>query len=201
VIRAELEARLARDGLPALVGELRSRDPGAAERIDRANPRRVVRALERSLVTGSATPPPPLGYPAPILWLGLRRDAGSAARAIESRAREQFAGGLLDEAAVLRARYGVDLVAFSAFGYREAFDVVAGRADLESAVARTVARTRAYARRQRTWFRSERDVTWLDADDDPLSRALPLVRAFLERRGEAQDEAHGEAHYPAPHDP
>ena len=131
-----------------------------------------MRALERSLVTGSAIAPPPRGYPAPILWLGLRRERIAAAIAIEERARGQFAGGLLDEAAGLRARYAEDLPAFSAIGYREAFDVVAGRADLETAIATTVARTRAYAKRQRTWFRSQPDITWLDADEDPASTAL-----------------------------
>jgi tRNA dimethylallyltransferase len=174
-IRAALEERLARDGLPALVGELRTREPTAAERIDLANPRRVVRALERSLVTGSAVPPAPRGYPGPVLWLGLRREGPRAAREIEARARGQFAGGLLDEAESLLGRYDVDLPAFSAIGYREAFDVLARRSDLEASIARTVARTRAYAKRQRTWFRAQPDIHWLDADDGPAARALDLI--------------------------
>jgi tRNA dimethylallyltransferase len=183
-IRADLERRLAQDGLPALVAELRRREPEAADRIDLANPRRVVRALERSLVTGTALAPPPEGYPAPILWLGLRRAAAPAALVIEERVRHQFAGGLLDEAAALGAQYDEGLPAFSAIGYREAFDVIGGRADLETAIATTAARTRAYAKRQRSWFRSEPDISWLDADGDPARPALELVRAFLGRRGE-----------------
>ena len=55
---------------------------------------------------------------------------------------------------------------------------MAGRADLETAIATTVARTRAYAKRQRTWFRSQPDIRWLDADEDPATTALELVTAF-----------------------
>jgi tRNA dimethylallyltransferase len=192
-VRAELERRLAHDGLPALVAELRDREPAAAERIDLANPRRVVRALERSLVTGSAIAPPPRGYPAPILWLGLRRGGAAATAAIEERARGQFSGGLLDEAADLRTRYPEDVPAFSAIGYREAFDVMAGRTDLETAITATVARTRAYAKRQRTWFRSQPGITWLDADDDPTSAALGLVTAF---RGPSVEPLYAGRHDP-----
>jgi tRNA dimethylallyltransferase len=192
-IRAELERRLARDGLPALVGELEARDPAAAEAIDLVNPRRVVRALERSLVTGSATAPPPRGYPAPILWLGLRRDPPRSTEVIAARARDQFANGLLDEAAALRERYDEGLPAFSAIGYREAFDVLAGRSDVETAIETAVGRTRAYAKRQRTWFRAQPDIAWLDADDAPDARARALVTAFLGRPVEA--------HYAGLHEP
>ena len=161
------------DGLPALVAELRDREPAAAERIDLANPRRVVRALERSLVTGSAiAPPPPRAIPPRPLARPAPRAERGRDRASRSAPGGSSRGGLLDEAAGLRARYAEDLPAFSAIGYREAFDVLAGRADLETAIATTVARTRAYAKRQRTWFRSQPDITWLDADEDPASTAL-----------------------------
>jgi tRNA dimethylallyltransferase len=178
--RADLERRLVGDGLAALVDELRRRDPEAAAGMDLANPRRVVRALERALLTGSAQAPPAHGYPAPSLWLGLQREPAIAAASIEERARAQLAGGLLEEAAALRARHDETLPAFSAIGYREAFAVLEGSLDREAALARMVARTRAYAKRQRTWLRSEPDVAWLDADDEPGAAALALVEAFLE---------------------
>jgi tRNA dimethylallyltransferase len=174
-VRAELEARLAREGLAVLVDELRERDPRIAVSVDLRNPRRVVRALERATVTGSATPPPPRGYPASFRVVGLTREPAEHRAAITSRAHEQFTAGLLEEARALRARYPESLPAFSAMGYREAFDVLAGRADLDAAVAADAARTWAYARRQRTWFRAEPDVHWLPAGEALVERAWAVV--------------------------
>jgi tRNA dimethylallyltransferase len=178
-VRAELEARLAREGRAGLVEELTARDPAAAERIDTRNPRRVVRALERAIVSGSAIPPLPLGYPAPVAWLGLAREPAAHRAAIEARARAQFANGLLGEAEALRARYPEDLRALTAMGYREAFGVLAGRCDLEAAIATDAARTRAYARRQGTWFRAEPDIAWLAVGEGLVGRAVTTLGPFL----------------------
>jgi tRNA dimethylallyltransferase len=187
-IRARLEARIATDGLAALASELQQRAPGAAQEIDLANPRRVVRALERLEATGLATPPEPVGYPAPLLWVGLAREPADHAAAIAERVRWQFASGLLDEAASLRERYGEKPRAFDAIGYREAFDVLAGRATLEQSIERATVRTRAYAKRQRTWFRSEPDITWLSSSD-PFADALRTSSEFL---GRAQSQRSNE---------
>ena len=146
--------------------------PPWPSRIDLANPRRVVRALERARLVGDVPPSAPQGYPAPVVWLGTAPDPATHAVAIETRAREQFADGLLDEAAALLARYPEDLRAFGAMGYREAFDVLAGRATLEEAIDTDARRTRAYARRQRTWFRSEPDIVWLPPGPAACASAL-----------------------------
>jgi tRNA dimethylallyltransferase len=182
-VRAALEARLDADGLAPLVSELRAREPAALSAVDARNPRRVVRALERAIVSGAATPPGPEGYPAPVRWLGLRLEPVDHRAAIAARAAGQFAGGLLEEAATLRARYPETLRAFSALGYREAFDVLAGRATAAEAVARDTQRTWAYARRQATWFRSEPDVTWLEAGEGMTAAALAAAAPFLDSAG------------------
>ena len=166
--RAVLEDRLAVDGLAAMVAELRSRAPAVASRTDLANPRRVVRALERVSVAGDRPPPAPRGYPARSVWVGLSLDPAENARRIAERARAQFAGGLLDEAERLRARFDPSLPAFTATGYQEAFDVLDGRATLEEAIQRNIARNLHLARRQRTWFRAEPDIKWLDATSPTL---------------------------------
>lgn len=144
-----------------------------------ANPRRVVRALERVLVVGDRPPPAPVGYPAPVLWLGLTAEPEIQERLIAERAAWQFANGLLEESAALLGRYPEDLRAFSAMGYREAFDVIAGRIDLATAVERDARRTRAYAKRQRTWFRAEPGIRWLQAGPGATDTARPLVTSFL----------------------
>jgi tRNA dimethylallyltransferase len=178
-VRAELERRLSGDGLAALTSELEMRDPAAAARVDRHNPRRVVRALERAIVTGSGLPPRPQGYPAPVIWLCLARESADHRQAIDARVDAQFSAGLLEEAARLRTRYREDLPAFSAMGYREAFDVLAGRRDPASARAVDAQRTWAYARRQRTWFRSEPEVHWLEAGEGVAGRAWNVLTPFL----------------------
>jgi tRNA dimethylallyltransferase len=179
-VRAELEAVLAASGLAPLVEELERRDAAVASSIDARNPRRVVRALERARVAGSASPPQPRGYPAPVIWVGLTRQAEAHRAVIRARVEAHFKGGLLEEADRLRTTYPEDLAAFSAMGYREAFDVLAGRTTLEEARAADAQRTWAYARRQRTWFRSEPDVTWFEAGEGVAAAVRAHLSPFLE---------------------
>jgi tRNA dimethylallyltransferase len=178
-VRAALERRLADDGLEALATQLRRVAPSIAQRTDLANPRRVVRALERVELHGDRPPATPAGYPGPLLWLGLVPPAGVHPSWIADRARRQFESGLLDEAAHLLDRFPPDLPAFSAFGYREAFAVLAGRTSLDEAIDTTTIRTRAYARRQRTWFRGEAGISWIEADALAFRAARPAIGSFL----------------------
>ncbi|MGD8485959.1 MAG: tRNA (adenosine(37)-N6)-dimethylallyltransferase MiaA [Chloroflexota bacterium] len=180
-LRVELNARLEAGGSEPLVAELRERDREGAEAIDLRNPRRVVRALERAILTGSAQPPEPQGYPAPVTWLGLALEPDAHRRRIRARIDEHFEAGLLDEAAGLRERYPEDLPAFSAMGYHEAFDVLAGRCRPEEAKEHDATRTWAYARRQRTWFRSEPGISWLEAGERAGELALATLAPWLRR--------------------
>jgi len=189
--RADLERQLVGEGLHVLVARLRSAAPTVAAQTDLANPRRVVRALERARVHGDRLPPPPRGYPARQVWIGLQVEPTIHAGWIADRARAQFATGLLDEADRLRAQYGPQPRAFSAFGYQEAFGVLDGTLTLEDAIQQDATRTNQFARRQRTWFRAEPDVNWLDPASDPLPAALELVKnAGI---GEPRDHSVGDA--------
>jgi tRNA dimethylallyltransferase len=174
--RAALEERLVKDGLAALVLELATLAPTVAARTDLANPRRVVRALERAMLHGDRPPPSPVGYPARLVWIGLQVEPSIHRTWIADRARAQFATGLLDEAQRLRTQYGPDLRAYSAFGYQEAFGVLDGILSVDEAIEEDVTRTNQFARRQRTWFRAESDINWLDATGDALPGALKLVQ-------------------------
>jgi tRNA dimethylallyltransferase len=181
VIRAGLEDDLRERG-PALMAErLVATAPLLAVSIDLRNPRRVIRALEIALVAGDHPRPEARGYPGPSLWLGLSLDAQMHHRWIVDRARGQFAAGLLDEAAALRERYDAALPAFSAIGYREAWAVIDGELSLEAAIALDVQRNSAFARRQRTWFRSEPNLEWFNVAADPLEPAFDRVTRFLDR--------------------
>jgi tRNA dimethylallyltransferase len=174
-VRQELESRLVGEGLHTLVAELRSRAPRVAAGTDLNNPRRVTRALERALVVGDQPPPEPRGYAGRVAWLGLDAERPLHDEWIARRAKRQFESGLLDEAAALRAKYPQSLSAFSAVGYREAFGVLDGTLTVDQAIDRTITRTRQFARRQRTWFRGEPDVSWLKGPD--ASRAAMALFA------------------------
>jgi tRNA dimethylallyltransferase len=178
-LRATIEADLVDRGLSALVEGLESVAPALAARVDLRNPRRVVRALEIALLRGDVERPAARGYRGRSLWIGLAVEPVVLRERFARRAREQFEAGLLDEARRLRERYDPDLPAFSAIGYREAWAVLDGALALEAAIAVDAQRNNAFARRQRTWFRSEPGLAWLDATDDPLPAALERTRRWL----------------------
>jgi len=168
------------DGPAVLRERLRRQAPILAASTDLANPRRVVRALEIAAVAGDGPRPAVLGYDGRVTWIGLAIDDVTHRRRILARARAQFESGLLDEARELRNRFDPTLPAFTAIGYREAWAVSDGTHSLEAAIEQDAARTVAFARRQRTWFRSEREITWVDATrGDATSSALALMRGGL----------------------
>lgn len=180
-VRADLERRLAGEGLHVLVAQLRSAAPGVAARTDLANPRRVVRALERAAVHGDRLPPAPRGYPARSIWIGLQLEPAPHRDGIVERARAQFATGLLEEATALRSRYDASLPAFTAFGYQEAFAALDGNMTVEQAVERDATRTWQFARRQRTWFRAEPDVRWFGSPAQAQAASERLTERVLAR--------------------
>lgn len=177
-VRAALEDRLAREGLDALVAELRQRAPVLASGIDVRNPRRVVRALEIAMLAGDRPRPPARGYPAPVLSLVLDVDPAVHRERLAARAQAQFAAGLIEEARALRERFDPRLPAFSAIGYREAWDVLDGRATLDEAIETDARRNVQFAKRQRTWFRREPGDR-IDATGDPIGAAFARVRPWL----------------------
>jgi tRNA dimethylallyltransferase len=184
-VRRELATELEAEGLPALAARLSALDPAAAARTDLRNPRRVLRALERAIAGGGASPAP-AGDPWPgrVALLGLRRPRPTLDARIGQRSAAMFANGLLDEARALSARgYGADLPAMSGHGYREALAVLAGTMSVDEAAALTARHTRQYAKRQMTWFRRDRRVVWLEAGDGPAEalaeRAADLVRRLI----------------------
>jgi tRNA dimethylallyltransferase len=177
--RAAVEGMLAREGLGTAVALLRRLAPKRAARTDLSNPRRVARALEIAELAGDAPPPPPRGYRGPVRWLGLLVHTATHREWIARRARAQFDAGLVDEAKALRERFDPTLPAFSAIGYHEAWALADGAIDLEMAIERDAARNVAFAKRQATWFRAERDIEWLDATTDLLPAALVAARGLI----------------------
>ena len=178
VVRTAVEADLAIAGLPALVERLETLAPSLAASIDRRNPRRVVRALEIAEIQGDAPRPPARGYAGPVAWVGLTVEPAEHGRRIAVRARAQFDSGLIEEAEALRAWFDPSLAAFSAIGYREAWAVIDGELTRDAAIELDARRNVAFAKRQRTWFRSEPDIAWLDATAGVTVEDLRATRAL-----------------------
>src|SRR5215212_3077663 len=182
-VRARLEAELLESGLTPLVERLRAIAPRRAAAIDTANTRRVVRALEIAEVAGGEPElPAARGYDGPSAWIGLEVAPETHRTWIEHRARAQFEAGLIDEARDLRERFDPALPAFSAIGYREAWAVLDGHLSRDAAIAEDPRRNHAFAKRQRTWFRAEPGIEWLDAAENAPApdRAASLARSLIE---------------------
>jgi tRNA dimethylallyltransferase len=159
-LRARLEADATRLGPEAMHARLAAVDPTSARRIAVADTLRVVRALEIREVTGQPASTVqnahgffPIRYPYTLWFLDPPREA--LAKAIATRTKAMFAAGLVEEVAALVRRGYREAPAMASVGYRQALAVVEGRISLAEAEADTERQTRAYAKRQRTWFRRE----------------------------------------------
>jgi tRNA dimethylallyltransferase len=181
-VRADVAAALSRDGLPALVAELRRLAPTRAAALDVRNPRRVVRALEIARLRGDEPLPEPRGYGRAVLWLGLEVSPPVLRERIRARAKAQFEAGLVEETRSLLEGFDPSLPSFSGIGYAEARAFIDGRLSWEEAVAEDARRNVLFARRQATWFRREPDIRWLDATTElPFSNAAAAARDYLAR--------------------
>jgi tRNA dimethylallyltransferase len=178
-LRADLEAELAAHGPAPLHERLRERDPAAAARILPTNGRRIVRALEVITITGqpfvAELPAPAPMYKA--LQIGVDRDTADLDDRIERRVAAMWAAGLVAEVAGL---VGVGLkagrTASRALGYQQVLRFLDGEGSEDEARADTVRATRRFVRRQRSWFRRDPSVRWLDAArPDLVEAALALV--------------------------
>ena len=179
-LRAELEAELARAGAAPLYERLRTADPTAAAGILPSNGRRIVRALEVIALTGrgfTATLPDPAPY-YPCVQIGVDLDTPVLDERIAIRVRRMWEQGLVDETRALEAAGLRDgRTASRALGYQQVLRYLAGECTEQQAAADTVQATKRFVRRQRSWFRRDRTVRWLDAADPGLiANALKVAQ-------------------------
>jgi tRNA dimethylallyltransferase len=170
VLRAELEAELATMGPAELHARLAERAPEAAAKILPTNGRRIVRALEVVTMTGSfvaSLPDPTPFYPA--IQLGVDLDTALLDERIERRVDQMFADGLIDEVRRLEGQgLRAGRTASRALGYQQVLRHLAGECTSREARDDTVQATRRFVRRQRTWFRRDPSVVWLDGASPTL---------------------------------
>ena len=171
-IRTRLEEELAATGPAPLYARLHAADPIAAARILPGNGRRIVRALEVIEMTGApftaALPEPVPHYES--VQLGVDRDTADLDERIALRVEQMWAAGLLDEVRTLE-RQGLreGRTAGRALGYQQALAELDAAVTGEQAREETVRATRRFVRRQRSWFRRDPRIIWLDGADERLA--------------------------------
>ena len=165
-LREELKARLATEGLAALVEELRSRDARCVEEIDINNPSRVMRALEVCIVSGRPYSEQRSGErrqrPFNIVKIGTDMPREVLYERIDRRVDMMVEEGLVEEARAMLPKR--ELNALQTVGYRELFDYFDGRCSLEEAIELVKRNSRRYAKRQLTWFRRDEEIGWFSPD-------------------------------------
>lgn len=185
-IRAELQEQAEAQGLGELYQELTKIDAMAAERINPNDSKRIIRALEVYRMTGK----PISSFQSQ--WedsegkgdwtiIGLRREKAEESRRINGRVKRMISAGLVDEVkALLDEEKPLSKQARCAIGYAEIIEYLSGRIELEDAVELIKKNTRRLAKNQRTWFKTFKDVHWLDIEaeetpEDILSRAKGFI--------------------------
>jgi tRNA dimethylallyltransferase len=180
VVRAALELEFATQGIGPLFERLEKLDPAAALAIDRANSRRVIRALEVIKITGkpfTANLPREESSRYPhAQQFGLVMDRDLLSERISNRVDRMWEQGLVAEVEKLMvAGITKGVTAQRALGYAQVIAQIEGKVTEEEAKEETKRATRQYARRQETWFSRDERITWISPSQNALQRILESI--------------------------
>lgn len=170
-LRERLERELEEQGTEALFARLKEEDPETAQRIDRKNSRRVVRALEvlaqGAKTHGAALPDTPKLWHAATRFMGLHSERSDLVERLDRRVEHMWEQGILAEVQTLREQ-GLErgVTAGRAIGYAQALAQLSGEKTEHEAIAETQALTRRYARRQVSWFKRYPAIEWVSPMSD-----------------------------------
>ena len=171
-VRRKLQEKLLEKGKEYLYDKLNKVDPESAEN-NRHNPQRLIRALEVFEVTGvpisrlqKKTVKPDeefvqfgLGWPREIIY-----------KRIDRRSTDMLRSGMIEETRMsLSKGFKETAEAFKGIGYRDVLDHIAGKIDLKELEYRLRRDTRRYAKRQMTWFRSDKRINWISLKESTFS--------------------------------
>lgn len=180
VVRAELELEFATKGIAPLFERLEKLDPAAALAIDKANSRRVIRALEVIKITGkpfTANLPREESSRYPYAkQFGLVMDRDNLSERISLRVDRMWEKGFVQEVEkLLTAGIMQGTTAQRALGYAQVIAQIEGKVTQEEAQEETKRATRQYARRQETWFSRDERITWISPVQNSLERILESI--------------------------
>ena len=184
-LRYSLEEKAARVGRDELYRELMAADPIAAQRIDRRNVRRIIRALEVTRGAGVAFSQLQRKQPPPYdtLIIGLTADRAELYRRIDLRVDKMIEKGLVAEVQRLVSMgHSLDLPAMSGIGYRQIGMFLKGEISLEAAIRQIKFESHRLVRHQYNWFklRDER-IHWFDIGDEIEGPITALVKEFVSK--------------------
>jgi tRNA dimethylallyltransferase len=177
VVRTELELEYATKGIGPLFERLEKLDPAAALAIDKANARRVIRALEVIKITGkpfTANLPrkESTRYPE-ALQFGLVMDRELLGEKISTRVERMWQAGFVAEVeSLIEAGITRGTTAQKALGYSQVIAYKEGKISEDEAIEETKRATRQYARRQETWFSRDERIMWISPIQNRIERIL-----------------------------
>jgi len=188
-LRAELEKEIEEKGLAALHTELEKIDPVSASKIHQNDPVRTMRAIEIYRLTGKTASwwyehQKPADSPYDIFYIGLTRNREELYANIAKRATKQFENGYPQEVKwLLDQGYSEKLPALQGFGYRELVQFIKGNCSYEEALEGDIRSTKAFSRRQTTWFKHFEPAVWYNlsemSKEEVLSDALEKCKKHL----------------------
>lgn len=167
-------------GIDYLRSELLRLDPDYFIKVDKDNPQRMCRAIEVSLSSGkpfsSFRTGEKVKRPWNIVKMGLNLEREKLYNNINTRVEEMMQMGLLQEA--MKVFPQRDINALQTVGYTELFEYLENKITLERAIELIKQHTRNYAKRQLTWFRKNKDITWFAPTQ--FNEMVSFIRAKLE---------------------
>ncbi len=156
---------IAKEDPQSLYTELQKLDPEKAEELNPTDLRRIIRALEVIFTTGKAMSDLQKNltrrFPYEFIKIGIKRDRKELYKLIEQRVDEMFNEGLVDEVRRFLEKRPSE-VALQAIGYKEVIEYLQGTCSLEETIRKVKKATKAYAKRQFTWFKKEPSIQWVD---------------------------------------
>ncbi len=166
-IRTSLEAELNELGLQSLLEKLKKFDFETYQRIDKNNPRRVIRALEVYYLTGqpiSKLQKVKQRKPDYEIYIfGLNWDRKILYERINKRTEKMIKNGLIDEVKTVIEKFGEDVnVVLQTVGYKEVIQFLKNEISYDEMIELIKRNTRRYAKRQLTWFRKDKNIFWFD---------------------------------------
>lgn len=185
--RQKLTEEIEKKGLEYAFNKLKEADPAAARVIKPGDPHKIIRALEVTHLTGqpfsSWKEDTSRASPRSFAVLGLDFAKGVLDKRIEARSQQMLKKGMIEETeAVLKQGYAKNCPALSSFGYKEAVQVVEGTLSKSDFLACLIKGTKAYAKRQRTWFRNKVVPTWFECNETTKSAEIALkMKDFCNR--------------------
>ena len=185
-VREKYETLANSQGAELLHMRLAEIDPASAERLHKNDVKRVTRALEIFDLTGKA--PSEIfengekrDYGFDVLYIGLSRSREELFSRISIRLEQEFSSGFIEEVEwLMKNGFDERFNPLKGLGYREILEYLRGKITLDEALEDSIARTKAFCRRQQTWFKKFSPAVWFDmSESNHEEEIIELIKKHL----------------------